>query len=115
LSVSDILLMVVKVYQDFMDTSGPEGVVLISFGSTVNLETVPQRFQEWFFDAIEKNPKVRFLMKWKGPLPQKYSGRLNNLMPSEWLPQRELLRKKLQKNSFLTHLLSSDSNRVLCL
>jgi glucuronosyltransferase len=75
-----------------MDAAGQGGVVLISFGSTIDFEKVPQIYHEVFFKVIESNKDVRFLLRWKGPLPEEFKGRLNNLLTSEWLPQKELLR-----------------------
>jgi hypothetical protein len=74
-----------------MDEAGTGGVVLITFGSTVPIEDIPPYYMHMFFKLIRKHENVRFLMKWKGPLPKGYERGIDNLLPSEWLPQRELL------------------------
>lgn len=74
-----------------MDGSGSSGVVLISFGSTVLLNTVSSRFQAIFFHLIHEFPNVRFLMRWSGPLPKFLDKPPKNLLVSDWLPQKEIL------------------------
>jgi hypothetical protein len=76
-----------------MDEAGPGGVVFISFGSTIRLEKIPQYYSKIFFEVVKKHKNVRFLMKWNGPYPKEYETGLDNLLTSDWLPQRELLSK----------------------
>ncbi|CAL8148111.1 unnamed protein product [Orchesella dallaii] len=90
--------------QNFMDKSGSEGVVLISFGSTVLLNAVSTRYQAMFFHLIHEFPDVRFIMRWNGPLPKFLDEDEvpRNLLVSEWLPQKEILRHPKLK-VFVTH------------
>lgn len=85
-----------------MDEAGPDGVVLISFGSTIPLEKLPSHYADIFFGLMMKHKKVRFLLKWKGPLPDKYANVTSNVLPSDWLPQREILRHPKLK-AFVSH------------
>jgi len=85
-----------------MDKAGPAGVVLISFGSTIRLEKVPLHYKKVFFELIKKHKDVRFLMRWSGPLLEGYEDGLDNLLASDWLPQRELLRHP-NLRAFVTH------------
>lgn len=76
-----------------MDGAGSAGVVLISFGSTVNLQKVDPYYGNIFFQVIKKHKNVRFILKWNGPYPNGYENGLDNLLSDVWLPQRELLSK----------------------
>ncbi|ODN03396.1 UDP-glucuronosyltransferase 2B15 [Orchesella cincta] len=88
--------------KNFMDKSGSEGVVLISFGSTVLLNTVSTHQQAMFFHMIHEFPDVRFIMRWSGPLPKFLDEAPSNLLVSEWLPQKEILNHPKLK-LFVTH------------
>lgn len=74
-----------------MDGAGVGGVVLISFGSTIELEKIPSVYIDMFFKLIRKHQNVRFILKWKGPFPKEFEAGLDNLLSASWLPQRELL------------------------
>lgn len=79
-------------YKDFLDGSGPEGAVFISFGSTIRLEKVSGPYSKMFFEVIKKHKNVRFLLKWEGPFPEGFEAAdMRNLMVSPWVPQREIL------------------------
>lgn len=68
-----------------MDGAGKEGVVLISFGSTVRLERVAVYYSRIFFQVIQKHRNVRFIMKWSGSFPKGFEAQeLENLMTSDW-------------------------------
>jgi len=65
-----------------------EGVVLITFGSTINFATLDPKFRNAFLNMMRKFDKVRFIWRWDGPmLPETPP----NLMAASWLPQREIL------------------------
>lgn len=80
-----------KDFKEFMDTAGKDGVILITFGSTVLLNTVTEKHQAMFFHLFDQFPNAKFLMRWSGPLPKFLDKIPNNLMVSEWLPQKEIL------------------------
>lgn len=69
--------------------SGAEaGVVLITFGSTINFATLDTKYRAVFFKMMEKFDKFRFIWRWDGP-PLENSP--PNLLSANWLPQREIL------------------------
>lgn len=82
-----------------MDGAGSSGVVLISFGSTVLLNTVSTQYQAMFFHLIEELSNVKFILRWSGPLPKFLDKSPKNLLVSEWLPQKEILSKHVIQNS----------------
>ena len=67
-----------------------EGVILISFGSTIDLSTISEYFRNIFFNTMRRYNKVRFIWRWDGPMPK---GHPENVMAAKWLPQREILSK----------------------
>ncbi|XP_021955895.1 2-hydroxyacylsphingosine 1-beta-galactosyltransferase [Folsomia candida] len=89
-------------YQSYLDGAGEGGAVLISFGSTIPLEKISSNYVDMFFKLIQKNENVRFILKWNGPLPEKYKNGFDNLLVSSWIPQRELLRHQKIKG-FISH------------
>jgi len=80
-----------QVFQDYMDEA-EDGVILISFGSTVDLSSIPKHFLTIFFNTMRKYEKVRFIWRWNGVMPE---GHPENIMASKWLPQREILGRYL--------------------
>lgn len=76
-----------------MNEAGSGGVVLLSFGSTIALERAPLETVHIFFKLMQKFNNVKYLLKWSGPFPDEYEGKLDNVLASDWIPQREVLRK----------------------
>lgn len=98
-----------------MDDAGPAGVVLISFGSTVNLEKIDPYYSKIFFEVIKKHKNVRFILKWSGPYPNGYEDGLDNLLTDKWLPQRELLSKLLSILTIVINMMPFFHNCIFCL
>jgi len=65
-----------------------DGVILITFGSTIDLSSISESTLEMFFNTMRKYSKVRFIWRWDGPMPEKHP---DNIMAAKWLPQREIL------------------------
>jgi glucuronosyltransferase len=75
--------------QEFMD-GAEQGVILISFGSTVLPNTMSPHFRTTFYNMMRKFKKVRFIWRWKGEVPEDAP---ENLLGVEWFPQKEILSK----------------------
>jgi len=78
--------------EDFLNEA-EAGVVLITFGSTIDLATLDPYYVNIFFESMRKLGKFRFIWRWDGPMP---TGHPNNLMAAKWLPQREILSEFLK-------------------
>jgi glucuronosyltransferase len=65
-----------------------EGVLLITFGSTISLSSLNPKYINIFFNTMRKFGKVRFIWRWEGSMPDDQP---KNVMASKWLPQREIL------------------------
>ena len=74
-------------FQSIMDNA-VDGVILIAFGSTVNLATMPPAMKGYFFEMMRNFPKTVFIWRWDGPEPENPPG---NLILSKWLPQMQIL------------------------
>ena len=74
-----------------------DGVILIAFGSTIDLNKLSTEHLNMFFSMMKKFSTVRFIWRWTGELPKEAPA---NLLAADWLPQREILSKKL---SFVQH------------
>lgn len=83
--------------QQFLDNA-KYGVVLISWGSMIRAETMPETMLDGVLKAIRAS-KQRFVWKWENDtIPDKP----DNLFISKWLPQREILCHPNVK-VFMTH------------
>lgn len=76
-----------KDFQELMDLA-TEGVILIAFGSTVNLAKMPGQMKNYFFNMMREFPNVKFIWRWDGPEPENPP---ENLIVSKWLPQMQIL------------------------
>ncbi|CAG7725584.1 unnamed protein product [Allacma fusca] len=74
-------------YKTILDNA-PDGVVLIAFGSTINLATLPPEIKSSFLNMMRRFPKVLFIWRWDGPEPEDQP---KNLIVSKWLPQLQIL------------------------
>lgn len=77
--------------QKWLDNSH-NGCIYISFGSMVLFETFPRHLIEAFFEAFEKSPQIRFLIKIKKPEDLKLN-LPNNVKTFSWLPQSHVFSK----------------------
>jgi glucuronosyltransferase len=88
-----------KDIQEYLD-GAEDGVVLITFGSTMDLSAMPSNYKTMFFNMMRKFDKIRFIWRWSASeLPVDAPP---NLKSSKWLPQREILEHPKTK-AFLTH------------
>lgn len=78
-------------FQELLDSAN-DGAIMITFGSTVLLNTVSERHQKIFFDVIQAFPKTKFILRWETPPPKFLEDIPKNLKFAEWVPQREILR-----------------------
>ena len=71
----------------FIDESGNDGFILVSFGSAARISEAPESLRNIFFTAF-KNSRTRFVWKWEGERPAEMPG---NVFTADWLPQAEIL------------------------
>lgn len=77
--------------QDWIDGSGPQGTVFVSFGGTLELPAAASRT---LIQVIRAMPDVRFIWKLRQEAQaevQQELGNLSNAYISDWLPQNDLL------------------------
>ncbi|CAH1722248.1 unnamed protein product [Aphis gossypii] len=70
---------------DFIEDS-PQGVILFTFGSTINVSSLPEHIEKAFKEALADVPQ-RVLWKYEGEMKDKPK----NVMTKKWFPQREIL------------------------
>lgn len=73
----------------FIDNS-PHGVIYFTFGSIVEMSTLPDHVQNAYKDGLSQVPQ-RVLWKYDGEMKNKPT----NVMTRKWFPQREILCKYL--------------------
>jgi glucuronosyltransferase len=73
---------------EFLEGSGEEGFVYISFGSYASTANLPIETQQMFFDVLRSFPKVNFIWKWEGLRSKEMPG---NVYTTEWAPQQAVL------------------------
>jgi len=61
-------------------------VILFTFGSTINVSSLPEHIEKAFKEALADVPQ-RVLWKYEGEMKDKPK----NLMTKKWFPQREIL------------------------
>lgn len=54
----------------------------------MNVNTLPRKLRQDFFDAVASFKSVRFLWKWDGDVPNNMP---KNVMTMQWFPQQEIL------------------------
>ncbi|CAG7697011.1 unnamed protein product [Allacma fusca] len=74
-------------YKAIMDNA-TDGVVLIAFGSLINLAKLPPEIKSSFLNMMRQFPKILFIWRWDGPEPE---DKPENLIISKWLPQFQIL------------------------
>lgn len=76
--------------EEFINSSGPEGFIYVSFGGEINVINDNQKeLRTTFFNAF-KNTKTKFVWKWDGPRPTDMP---SNVFTAPWIPQQSLLGK----------------------
>ncbi|CAG7727563.1 unnamed protein product [Allacma fusca] len=73
--------------QKFMDETGEDGFIYVSFGSAIQISKASPDIKQAFFRAFG-NSTTRFIWKWDGPVP---SEKPHNVITESWLPQAEIL------------------------
>jgi len=81
--------------QEFMD-SATDGVVLVSFGSSLKPDQMPEEKVQVFIDTF-KQLGMKVIWKWDAEMP----GLPDNILLSSWLPQQDLLAHPNLKVSLL--------------
>ena len=70
--------------------AGSSGVIYFSLGSIARGETMPPEYRQSFLEAFRRLPQ-RILWKYEGDL----EGASDNVRVSSWLPQQDVLGKKV--------------------
>jgi len=73
---------------EFIENS--HGVILFTFGSTIAVSSIPEHIQIIIKETLA-HLSMRVLMKYEGKMEDKP----NNVMTSEWFPQRDILSESL--------------------
>lgn len=93
----------------FMDESGEEGVILVSFGTVLRASMMSEEML-LTLTSVFRQLKQRVLWKWES---QEMPGKPDNVMLSKWLPQQDILaHPKLRL--FITHGGQSSTQEALC-
>ncbi len=71
---------------NFIDSTGEDGFIYVSFGSDADLSKARPEFQQIFLDVFFKS-KANFV--WKRSQPTEAPRK--NVYTSEWMPQQEIL------------------------
>ena len=96
--------------EKFMNDSGDDGVILVSFGSVLQASQMSESLRTKLISVLG-NVKQRVLMKWESE--EMPSGKPANMMLSKWLPQQDILAHPKLK-LFITHGGQSSSQEALC-
>jgi len=81
--------------QKFIMNGNSDGFVYISLGSTVTISQLPDHTKKVFFETIRSFPKLKFLLKWTGDMPEEVP---DNLFVGRWFPQADILGKKFDRS-----------------
>jgi glucuronosyltransferase len=93
----------------FMDESGDEGVIYVSFGSVIQASQMPDELRIQLTSAFGQL-KQKVLWKWE---TEEMKDKPDNVMLSKWLPQQDILaHPKLRL--FITHGGQSSCQESLC-
>ncbi|XP_035713794.1 uncharacterized protein LOC118438120 [Folsomia candida] len=65
-----------------------DSFIYISFGTAVNSVSLPVSHLKIFFRAMEAFPKMKFIWRWKGPMPITHPPNLHLI---DWVNQQKLL------------------------
>lgn len=74
--------------QKFIMNDTSDGFVYFSLGSTVTISELPGHIKNVFFETIRSFPKLLFLLKWTGDMPEEIP---DNLFLGRWFPQADIL------------------------
>ncbi|XP_035701123.1 UDP-glucuronosyltransferase 2B15 isoform X2 [Folsomia candida] len=74
--------------EEFINSSGEDGFVLLSFGTYAAISSLPQNLQDMFFGAMSKVPSVKFIVKFNGEAPK---GLPSNVKTVQWIPQQDVI------------------------
>ncbi|PAV65305.1 hypothetical protein WR25_13036 [Diploscapter pachys] len=75
--------------------------VLISFGTYAPTIGMPIEYKKSFISLFKSMPEVTFIWKYENPHDELLKG-IDNLVPTEWMPQNELLADN-RLSLFITH------------
>ena len=77
-----------KDLQVFMDNSGPDGVIYVSFGSVFKASEMSDEARLLFVNAFKGFPKQKILWKWE---TDDMEGLPENVKLIKWAPQKSVL------------------------
>jgi len=83
----------------FIEESGPDGVIYVSFGTYAKASTLPQEIKSVFYEVFASFKSIRFIWKFDIENPKDLP---ENVMAATWVPQQELLAHKKVK-AFISH------------
>ncbi|ODM99599.1 UDP-glucuronosyltransferase 1-3 [Orchesella cincta] len=87
-----------------------EGFVYVSFGSAVVASAMPISLREEFFGAFRSLPKIKFLWRWTGSVPDNTPA---NVLLLPWFPQNDILAHPKIKG-FVTQAGRPSTQEALC-
>lgn len=79
-------MFIVQEIQQFMDDA-PDGVIYFSFGSIIEMDSIPEKLQSALQEAFSELPQ-RILWKYDGDVMKNQP---KNVMIKKWFPQRDIL------------------------
>lgn len=95
--------------KSFMDASGDDGVILVSFGTVLRASMMSEEMLSTLTNVF-RQLKQRVLWKWES---EDMADKPDNVMLSKWLPQQDILaHPKLRL--FITHGGQSSTQEALC-
>ncbi|CAG7726044.1 unnamed protein product [Allacma fusca] len=87
-----------KEMEAFMNSTGPEGFIYVSFGSAAQITDMPPEQKNIFFTAM-RTAKTNFFLKWSDDSPKDLP---KNVFTSSWVPQQTILAHP-NARGFITH------------
>ncbi|CAL8110970.1 unnamed protein product [Orchesella dallaii] len=87
-----------------------DGFIYISFGSAVVASAMPISLRDEFFAALKSLPKLRFLWRWTGRVPDNTP---ENVLLLPWFPQHDILAHPKIKG-FVTQAGRPSTQEALC-
>ncbi|CAD5214463.1 unnamed protein product [Bursaphelenchus xylophilus] len=88
--------------QEYEDILSSKGTIIFSFGSLVQMQNVPQKVQNAFFEAFKELTDYNFIWKYDN-ISATANMRAPNVFFKTWLPQKQLL-KDPRIRGFISHM-----------
>lgn len=93
--------MFLKELEKFVNDSGDDGFIIVSFGSILRGSKMPAEVQRVFISTFARL-KQRVIWKWEDDNPRVNATLTDNVMLLPWLPQQDLLGHP-KARLFITH------------